>query len=85
MFFKKKEMIKEELDRFDKRFAVKTKEGEFRLFLCGKDIFCKGVTSKDHRYGRAFLKDLEIGETLYYHSPRLDRKVNLGRIKSIST
>ncbi len=85
IFFRKKELVKTELESFDQRFVVKTPEGEFKLFLIGRDLYCKGTLSKDPRYGLAYVKDIAIGEPLYYHSPRLDRKVNMGRIKSIST
>ncbi|MFH1972565.1 MAG: hypothetical protein ABIJ18_03760 [archaeon] len=84
IFFKKKELVKEELE-FDKKFVVKTPEGEFSLFLVGKDIYCRGLTSKDARYGLAYIKHLDIGEDLEYHNPRLNSKVNMGKIRSIST
>jgi len=85
IFFKKKELVKNELESFERMFVVRTPEGEFKLFLCGKDIYCRNTNSKDHRYGMAYLKDLTIGETLFFHNPRLERKVNVGRIRSIST
>jgi len=84
IFFKKKELVKAELE-FDKKFVVKTKEGEFSLFLVGKDIYCRGLMSKDSRYGLAYIKHLDIGENLEYHNPRLDSRVDMGRIRSIST
>ncbi|MAG77963.1 hypothetical protein CL616_01210 [archaeon] len=84
-FKKKKELVKQELESFDQRFVVKTPKGEFKLFLCEKDIYCKGSLSKDSRYGLAFIKDIDIGTELVYHNPRLERKVNMGRIKSIVT
>jgi len=85
IFFKKKELVKDQLEQFDQRFIVRTPEGEFKLFLCGKEIFCRGSLSKDSRYGIAYMKDIAIGEELIYHNPRLEKKVNMGRIKSVST
>ncbi len=84
MFFNKKNKILKEFDDYLSRVEVKTDKGWYILYLVEEDWYGRHMKSVDRRLGLVYGKP-ELGRSIAYFNPRVEKKSEMGKVLVIKS